>query len=47
MVEEELAGHEEEGEVVQEPSECEESTDGIVFDHRGWLEAMLERIMIR
>ena len=35
MVQEKLAAHEEEGEVVQTPSHKEETAQGVVFDYLG------------
>ena len=34
VMQEQLAVHEEEWEVVQEPAQCEESADGVVLEHR-------------
>ena len=37
MVQEKLAPHEEEWCIVQHPADEEESTEGVVFDHFGWM----------
>ena len=37
MVQEKLSSHEEEWCIVQHPADEEESTEGVVFDHFGWI----------